>query len=238
MSNTEYADQLVRSLGLDIPPVAIAFMAQAPAGVAESAAIVPSACAFWREAERGVFFAVAERHFNCPVGAHVMGFDLPKPVSDELMGLIGTMTECGYIAASEPEHIPVNAQGAKGVLYGPLGDFPVPPDAVLLWLTPAQAMVWSEAAGRAEWGGRTPAILTGRPACAAIPGALASGSSAMSLGCAGMRTFTGIGPEKMLAIIAGPHLGSATAAIAGMRGVNDTMQAFYEGRAASLAPAR
>src|SRR3546814_9398735 len=44
-------------------------------------------------------------------------------------------------------------------------------------------------------------------------------------------------PEKMLAIVAGPHLGSATAAIAGMRGVNDTMRAFYEGRAAGLAPA-
>src|SRR3546814_18409041 len=93
-----------------------------------------------------------------------MGFDRPKPVSDELMGLIGTMTECGYIAASEPAHIPVNTQGAKGVLYGPLEDFPLPPDAVLLWLTPAQAMVWSEAAGRADWGGATPAIFTGRPA--------------------------------------------------------------------------
>src|SRR3546814_13616676 len=86
MSNTEYADQLVRSLGLDLPPVAIAFMEQAPAGVAESVAIVPSACAFWREAERGVFFAAAERPFNCPVGAHVMGFDLPQPVSDEQLG--------------------------------------------------------------------------------------------------------------------------------------------------------
>lgn len=237
MSNNVYAGELVRTLGLDLPPIAIAFVEQAPAGVAESAAVVPSACAFWREAERGVFFAAAERHFNCPVGAHVMGFDLPKPVSDELMGLIGTMTECGYIAASEPEHIPVNTQGAMGVLYGPLEDFPLPPDAVLLWLTPAQAMVWSEAAGRAEWGGATPAIFTGRPACAAIPAALAGGSSSLSLGCAGMRTFTGIGAEKMLAIVAGPHLGSATAAIAGMRGVNDTMQAFYEGRAAGLAPA-
>src|SRR3546814_9692195 len=163
MSNNVYAGQLVRTLGLDLPPIAIAFAEQAPAGIAESAAVVPSACAFWREAERGVFFAAAERHFNCPVGAHVMGFDLPKPVSDELMGLIGTMTECGYIAASEPEHIPVNTKGAKGVLYGPLADFPLPPDAVLIWLTPAQAMLWSEAAGRAEWGGRTPAILTGRP---------------------------------------------------------------------------
>src|SRR3546814_19923518 len=102
MSNTEYADQLVRSLGLDLPPVAIAFMEQAPAGVAESAAIVPSACAFWREAERGVFFAAAARHFNCPVGAHVLGFALPKPVSAALMGLVGTMTACGYLSVSTP----------------------------------------------------------------------------------------------------------------------------------------
>src|SRR3546814_10936670 len=99
-------------------------------------------------------------------------------------------------------------------------------------------MVWSEAAGRAEWGGATPAIFTGRPACAAIPAALASGSSSLSLGCAGMRTFTGIGPAKMLAIVAGPHLGSAPAAIAVMRGVNETNQAFYQARAAGLALSR
>ena len=41
-------------------------------------------------------------------------------------------------------------------------------------------------------------------------------------------------PTPEASIRAGPHLASA---IAGMRGVNDKMETFYERRAASLAPA-
>ncbi|MGH6946079.1 MAG: DUF169 domain-containing protein [Kiloniellales bacterium] len=239
MSNADYANQLVESLGLDDPPVAIAFLDQPPAGVAAGPAAVPSACAFWREAEKGVFFATAERHFNCPIGSFVMGFDLPKAISDELMELIGTMTKCGYIAAEEPGHIPTNEKkSSTGALYGPLEDFPVAPDAVVVWLTPAQAMIWSEAAGSAEWGGQAPASVRGRPACATIPAARAMGTSALSLGCAGMRTFTGVAGVKMLAVIAGSNLGKASGVIAAMRGVNDTMEAFYRDRAAKLTVAR
>lgn len=239
MCNVGYADQLVESLGLDEPPVAIAFLEGPPADVPASPVALPSACAFWREAEKGLFFAEAEQHFNCPIGSFVMGFELPKAISDELMELIGTMTKCGYIAAEEPGHIPTNAKkGAKGVLYGPLKEFPVAPDAVVVWLTPAQAMIWSEALGGAEWDGPASASVRGRPACAAIPAALAAGTSSLSLGCAGMRTFTGVAAEKMLAVIAGSNLSKAAAAIAAMRGVNDTMEAFYRDRAAKLTAAR
>ena len=233
MRASDTATLLTETLALDMPPVALAFLDSAPAGVAAPGAVSPSACGFWRQAETGVFFAPADAHFNCPVGAMVMGFDLPEAVSDELMGLVGTMTRCGYIGAEEPGHIPTSRKkGAQGMLYGPLAIFPAAPDAVLLWLQPAQAMIVSEAMGGAAWGNDRPARALGRPACAAIPQAMEAGRTTLSLGCAGMRTFTGIGPERLLAVIPGAALASFAAELKRLREVNDAMEAFYKQRAA------
>jgi uncharacterized protein (DUF169 family) len=239
MDNSDIADRLVDSLGLDAPPVALAFVDAAPAGCAVDTVPAPSACSFWRRAEQGLFFAPAASHFNCPVGAMVMGFDLPQPVSAELQNLVGMMTACGYIAPDEPGSIPVRAAAGApapgGILYGPLADFPIAPDAVLAWLTPAQAMLWSEAAGSSVWGSSAPAIVSGRPACAAIPKSLAESRSALSLGCAGMRTFTGIADRYLLAVQPGSGLAAFAEALAGMRGTNDRMEAFYADRLAAVA---
>jgi uncharacterized protein (DUF169 family) len=238
MSNSDIARELTRSLELDTPPVAIAFVDAPPAGVTTTSAAVPSTCAFWRTAETQVFYAPADAHFNCPVGAFVMGFDLPKTVSDELMELVGTMTKCGYISAEEPAKIPGNPKkAANGVVYGPLAQFPMAPDAVLAWVTPAQAMVWNEAVGGAEWGGAQPSTVFGRPACAAVPSALVNGKASLSLGCMGMRTFTGIAGDKMLAVIAGSNAQNAAERASAMRRVNDQMEVFYKGRAARLGEA-
>ena len=235
MPHRNIAAKLVQSFELDMPPVAVAFLDSPPAGVATTKSNVPSACAFWRQAETDVFYAPAEAHFNCPIGAFVMGFELPKAVSDELMELVGTMTRCGYIAAEEPGKIPGNPQkGSKGVLYGPLAKFPIAPDAVMLWLTPAQAMVWNEALGDADWTTAQPRTVFGRPACAALPAVLAGGKAALSLGCMGMRTYTDIGGDKMLALISGASLAETAEWIAAMRRVNDGMKAFYEERGAKL----
>ena len=235
MSTAATAALLTENLGLDIAPVALAFMDAAPAGVDAPDAVSPSACGFWRQAEKGVFFAPADAHFNCPVGAMVMGFDMPSAVSDELMSLVGIMTKCGYIAADEPGHIPTSRKkGAKGILYGPLAAFPAAPDAVLLWLKPAQAMILSEAIGGAGWGNDRPAKVLGRPACAAIPDAMGAGRTTFSLGCAGMRTFTAIDPDRLLAVVPGDALASISAEVKRLRDVNDGMEAFYEERAARL----
>jgi uncharacterized protein (DUF169 family) len=235
MTTAQTAALLTEQLDLDIAPVALAFMASPPAGMAAPSAASPSACGFWRQAENGVFFAPAGAHFNCPVGAMVMGFDLPQSVSDELMGLVGTMTKCGYIAADEPGHIPTGRnKAAKGILYGPLADFPAEPDAVLLWLKPAQAMILSEAIGGATWGNDRPAKVLGRPACAAVPEAMGAGHTTLSLGCVGMRTFTGIDADRLLAVIPGQALERFAADVTRLRKVNDGMEAFYKDRAARL----
>src|SRR3954470_2070215 len=84
VNHSETADRIAALLELELPPVALAFVDEAPDGVESTDAVVPSACAFWRRAEEGVFYAPAEAHFNCPVGAMVMGFDLPEPVQANL----------------------------------------------------------------------------------------------------------------------------------------------------------
>jgi uncharacterized protein (DUF169 family) len=230
----DFASELVDRLGLDIDPIALAFADGAPAGVPTSDSVVPSACAFWRIAEREVFFAAAADHFNCPVGSMVMGFDLPQAVNEQLMATVGKMTACGYIDPAEPAKIPTNKKGAKGVVYGPLARFPIAADAVILWLTPLQAMLWSEAAGGMAWGGKTPTTVFGRPGCAAIPTALSDRRPTLSFGCIGMRTFTGIPSDRMLAVISGGDLAAFVDALRRVKGANDAMQAAYEGHKAQI----
>jgi uncharacterized protein (DUF169 family) len=234
MDNQTVARALTEQLALDLPPVALAFCDAAPLGVPAPGTAVPSACAFWRDAERDVFFAPVAAHANCPVGAFVMGFELTPALMQELEGLIGQMTACGYVDADETGKIPTSRRKAKGILYGRLDRFPQAPDAVLAWLTPRQAMLWSEAAGGASWATAVPSGVLGRPACAAIPAAIDRGMPALSLGCMGMRTFTRIGDDRLLAVIPGTKLAAFTAAIGRAAAINQGMQSFYEGRLAAL----
>lgn len=98
MNYRALAESIVAKLELSSPPVALTFVVDPPAGMPETAAEVPSACSFWIRAEKEVFYAPAERHFNCPVGAMVMGFDLPAATQKELKGLVESMCQCGYLA--------------------------------------------------------------------------------------------------------------------------------------------
>lgn len=235
MSWTSHAQQITNALSLEHPPVGLVFLDEAPEGLAQDGPAVPSSCAFWRRAETEIFFASAKAHFNCPIGAFVMGFDLPESVGQELGGLVGQIIENGYIGADEPANLPRWQKARAGILYGPLDRLPQAPDMVLLWLTPAQAMVWNEASGGASWGGQTPVAAFGRPACSAIPASYNSDRPTISLGCAGMRTFTGIPDGKMLAAIPGARLAEAVASIGAAAELNVQMRAFYRSREAALA---
>ena len=234
MTNKEIAAAINSALDLDPPPVALAFVEQPPAGVDTIQSEVPSSCAFWRRAEQQVFYAPAEAHFNCPVGAMVMGFELPQPVADELGQLVSSMCDCGYIANDEPAHIPVVQSKPKGIVYGPLDAFPLRPDAVVCWLSPMQAMIWNEAGGEARWDRDVPVPVTGRPACAALPAGINQNRPVLSFGCMGMRTFTEVAGDRMLATIPGALLAEFSARLQAMRATNDAMQSFYMERLNSL----
>ena len=164
MERHAWSAKLVESLSLTLPPVAVAFRDQAPDGVANAERPVPSGCAFWRAGETSVFYATAHQHFNCPVGAMVMGFELPSQIQDELGIAVETMSEVGYFDPAEAATLPLVPSGRKGAVYGPLADISVDPDVVLMWLTPAQTMLFSEAAGTAAWTGDSFRSAAVRPA--------------------------------------------------------------------------
>ena len=222
------AEAFAKLLELDIEPIALAFVEEPPAGVEETDAVVPSSCAFWRQAESGVFYAPAEKHFNCPIGAHVMGFDLPEGVQAALGAAVGTMCEVNYISADEVPGIPQVRKPKRGIVYGRLADLPIHPDVVLLWLTPRQAMLFNEAAGNARWSDGAGRTVFGRPACAAIPAALEGGRPTLSIGCTGMRTFTEILPDRMLAVVPWAGAEELRQSLEAIVRSNQTMQDYYE----------
>jgi uncharacterized protein (DUF169 family) len=233
MDHATAAQRLSTLLSLQNPPIALAFVDQPPEGVAQASKPVPSACTFWREAEQGTFYAAAAQHFNCPVGSMVMGFELPAAVGEQLGGLVQSMCDARYLSMDEAAKIPAVGRHSAGIVYGPLHEFPLDPDLVVLWVNVAQAMLYSEAAGRAAWTG-TPMDVTGRPGCAALPLAMQSNQPGMSLGCAGMRTFTEIGDDMILAAIPGSALAGFLDALAGTVESNSAMRSFYSAHKAAV----
>ena len=203
MSFSDLSQLLQNGLDLNFPPVAASRVRARPQNVAELREAVPSACTFWRRAERGSFFAGADAHMGCPIGAMVMGFELPPANQEELMSLVGDMCAVAYINEDEVDMIPAFEVGTGGVVYGPLADFPIEPELVIVWATPRQAMLLEEAVGMTRWTGETASVF-GRPACAALPASAQTDEASISLGCIGMRTFTEIpDSHSLIAIPAG-----------------------------------
>lgn len=228
MTRTETADRIATLLELELPPIALAFVDEPPDGVEATDAVVPSACAFWRKAEEGVFYAPAEAHFGCPIGAMVMGFELTDEVQANLGGAVEMMCEVAYIGADEPAQIPSVKKGKAGIVYGPLSEFPLEPDVAIVWVAPRQAMLVSEAAGSSRWMEAASRTVFGRPACGSLPSALDAQQPVLSLGCAGMRTFTEILPDRLLGVIPGSKLEEFEGALTATVESNRKMQTYYD----------
>ena len=227
------SDSLVSTLGLASPPVGLRFVAEAPAGMTQFAGEVPSACTFWRRAERGMFYADAPAHFNCLIGVHAMGLPMPEDKGPELMALIGQMGENEYFDAAEVPYVPTDGSQKSGIVYGPLADFSDAPDAVLAWVTPYQSMLLQEATGTARWTEQQAGIPTfGRPSCAAIPAARQRGSATQSLGCMGMRVFTDVAHDRMLAVLPAQILADLPERLERMAQANQKMGQHYRGQKA------
>jgi uncharacterized protein (DUF169 family) len=242
MDNPGYGEsvvaQLVESFHLTRPPLGVAFVIEQPTGVAGFEGAAPSACSFWRHAESGVFYATAEQHAECLLGAMTMGFPLTEAQMGEIGGLVEQMCGCGYITGDEPAHLPAVHREKTGIVYGPLADFPIAADVVLLWLTPRQAMTFQEASEAARWSSAGPAgRILGRPGCAALPVSLDSSMPMLTFGCAGMRTFTEISDELVLGAIPVGELTRFTDGLAATVKANQVMQSYYDGRKRQVAAA-
>lgn len=231
MSYADVATWLSNTLDLARPPIGIAFVASPPEGVEEFSGEVPSACSFWTRAEKGSFYAASAQHLNCPIGALSMGFPLDDSVKQNLMDAVQMMCANGYVNADEPDMLPSVPGDKSGIVYGPLSEIPVYPNVILMWLTPRQAMLYNEAIGSANWGA-SERPLFGRPTCAAIPVALDATKPAMSFGCLGMRTYTEVPDDLVLAVVPSAALEQFMGELSKTAQANATMAGFYNGQKA------
>ena len=184
---SELANQLTTSLKLSLPPIAVAFSDAVPAGVAAFDGTVPAGCSFWQEAATRTFATSAADHALCSIGIHTHHLS-PAPATQavELMTTLEAMQGLDYVRAEEVAAIPVLERSARYTIYGPLADFPLTPDVVLLFAHAQQSLILTEAVARVDEG-IPPAM--GRPACAVVPQVTNGGHAAMSLGCCGARAY-------------------------------------------------
>lgn len=198
-SRAEQAEGLMAALGLEHPPIAIAFASVPPAGVAAYRAVqppaaangrtgtVPAGCCFWPEAETTTFTTAAADHANCSVGSYTHGLiPLDRAATrDDTQALLAS----GWVVEADLTRTPAVVGAPHHITYGPLRDAAFVPDVVLLRLTPEALMILQSACPELE--------LAGKPQCQIIPRAREHGSLVASLGCAVSRARTGLPASEM-----------------------------------------
>ena len=181
------AQQLISALELALPPVALALTDEEPVAVPRFQGLVPAGCAFWEQAASRTFVTSTADHELCSIGIHthnLAGASVSQP--DELKTSLEAMMGLDYVREDEVEAIPVLERASRYAVYGPLTDFPIEPDVVLVFAHAQHGLIITEAVERVD-GGTAPAM--GRPACAVVPQVLNRSRAAMSLGCCGARAY-------------------------------------------------
>ena len=235
MDNQTRAQVLVDELRLERTPVAFAFVDKAPDGVPVTTSLEPSACTFWRQAEHGVFYAAADRHLECGVGAMTMGFELPADRAPAAMELVGMMVEMGYLDSSEPTHLPMVKKPHQGILYGPLASFPGEPDVALAIVSPQQGMLLAEASDAVTLREQPGLPTFGRPACAAVAWTANKNDVTLSLGCIGARTYVEVPDDRAIVIIPGGALDQIASKLGSLAKANRDLAAFHQQRKSDYA---
>ncbi len=218
-------------IGLQTPPIAVGFLEEAPSGVPRwNGGSVAAGCVFWKVAQSGKsFYTTPEDHFNCPVGSHTHKISLPAERAVELEQTLGFMVENIYLAMSEVAGIPTLKSSPKIIAYSPVSQNRFEPDVVLISAKPAQAMLLYEAALSAGVGNALLNVL-GRPGCAILPLAINLESAALSLGCKGNRSYTGLPDTEMYVAIPGKHWKSVVEKIVEKVVANEAIGEYHESR--------
>ena len=226
---------LQAALGLQRPPVAIGFFDAPPPGVpAWNGEAVPAGCAFWKKAQEGnSFYTVPSDHYNCAVGAYTHQIPLPAERAEELGQTVQFMVDSHYIALEEVPGIPTLARSPAIIAYGPATAAGFTPDVVVVSAGPAQAMLLYEAAVQCGASGAVMNVL-GRPGCAILPLVQNGGSVALSLGCKGNRTFTGLPDAEMYVAVAYAHWDSICRYLAQVDAANQTLGNYYAAKQATF----
>lgn len=226
-------EQLAGGIGLEHRPVAVAFLAAAPAGVTKFEGVRPSGCSFWKLASAGrTFYTVSADHYNCPIGSYTHNISLPPERAPELDDTLRFMANIGYLRMEELPQIPRLAETPGVTLYAPLAQTPVEPDVVLLWGPAGRVMLLQEAAIRARL--TTQLATLARPTCMILPAALSRGTVA-STACIGNRVYTDLDDADLYVAIPGRDLVRVAAETAVVRAANVTLFDYHQTRKRELA---
>ncbi len=230
----EQAATLEEALKLSLPPLAIAFADDLPAGISPYEEVAPAGCYFWQEAAQRVFATSAQDHALCAIGIHTHNLtDAPATQTGELMAALEAMQGLDYVREEEVAAIPVLSQPVRHTVYGPLADFPMAPDIVLLFAHAQQSLILTEAAARVDEG-VPPAM--GRPACAVVPQVKNGGRAAMSLGCCGARAYLdALSDDVALWALPADKLDAYCQEIEGLAKSNEILTVFHERRREDVA---
>ncbi len=224
------AERLAGTLHLAVPPIAISFSAERPAGVAafdepmsEPApdgrrGRAPAGCVFWVRAPAQTFSTVAEDHGNCSVGSVTHGFASLEDVAGN--GDVAELLGSGWVSAEAVGSIPAVSERPGAVTYGPLAETPasVSPDVVLLRVNGRQLMVLSDA---------LPGLrIEGKPQCHIVALAKEQRIPAASVGCALSRARTGMTPEEMTCALPAGELGGIVEAVERAAGIDTTVAKY------------
>jgi uncharacterized protein (DUF169 family) len=224
-------------LGLRRRPIAIGYFDTPPAGVPRwSGGSVPAGCMFWQKAWDGAaFYTVQADHHNCAVGAYTHSIPLAPERAAELEQTVGFMVENKYLDMAEVPGIPTLPTSPAVVAYGPIDQGAFVPTVVLVAATPAQAMLLYEAALKAGAGNPLLNVL-GRPGCGVLPLAINGQTSALSFGCRGNRTFTGLPDEELYVAVPGDRWNAVVARLAETLAANQAMGGYYDQKLAATQP--
>lgn len=228
------AEQLEGSLRLSLAPVAIGFSDDLPSGISSYEEVAPAGCYFWQEASQKVFSTSARDHELCAIGVHTHNLAGASEIqTGELMTALEAMQGLDYVREEEVAAIPVLPQPVQHVVYGPLADFPLVADVVLLIAHAQQSLILAEAVARVDEG-VAPAM--GRPACAVVPQVRNGGNAAMSLGCCGARAYLdALSDDVALWALPGEKLDSYCNEISGLAKSNGILTVFHERRREDVA---
>jgi len=226
---TTIAGELISSLQLSLPPIAVSCPDVAPDNVPHHEGVVPAGCSFWQQAASGTFVTSARDHALCSIGVHTHHMADPAPSHQtELAAALQAMSGLDYVRAEEVAALPVIKREVKHVVYGPLAEFPLDPEVVLLFAHARQGLIISEAVARVD-NGVPPAM--GRPACAVIPQVLNRGNAAMSLGCCGARAYLDALTDSMaMWAFPGVKIEQYCAEIVTLARANETLTLFHARR--------
>lgn len=221
------SDRLQACLHLSVPPVAIGFTDDSPAGVEHFDGVIPEAtpdgrsgavaagCVFWMKSPFRSFTTESRDHGNCSVGSYTHGLVSFSEISTK--SDVSELMSSGWVNEAAVARIPSIKRRYRYISYGPLSEGSFDPDVVLLRVNARQMMVISDAVGMS---------IEGKPQCHIVAIAKEQQRVAASVGCALSRVRTGMLPTEMTCAIPASELANVVDAIENT-GQTDSVVAKY-----------